>query len=74
MAGETSSSRVGGCNPCSDPEEEQPASCDNWRGIALLDVVGKLVARIVQSRLQIVAEQELPESQCGFRRGHGCTG
>ena len=25
MAGETSSSRVGGCDPCSDPKEGQPA-------------------------------------------------
>ena len=47
--------------------------CDNWRGIALLDVVGKLVARILQGRLQSLAERELPESQCGFRRGRGCT-
>ena len=45
----------------------------NWRGIALLDVVGKLVGRIVQSRLQVLAEKELPESQCGFRRGRSCT-
>ncbi len=45
--------------------------CDKWRGIALLGVVGKLVDRIVQSRLQVVAEKELPESQCGFRRGCG---
>ena len=55
------------------PKKGNLHSCDNWRGIALLDVVGKLVARIVQSRLQIVAEQELPESQCGFMRGRDCT-
>ena len=36
-------------------------------------MVGKLVARIVQNRLQVLAERELPESQCGFRRGRGCT-
>ena len=47
--------------------------CDNWRGIALVDVVGKLVGRIVQDRLQRLAEMELPESQCGFWRGRGCT-
>ena len=41
--------------------------------IALLDVVGKLAARIIQNRLQSVAEQELPKSQCGFRRGRGCN-
>ena len=48
-------------------------SCENWRGISLLDVVGKVAARVIQSRLQILAERELPESQCGFRWGRGCT-
>ena len=37
-------------------------SCDNWRGIALLEVVGKVVARVVQGRLQMLAERELPDS------------
>ena len=39
----------------------------------MLDVVGKVVARILQERLQRVVEEELPESQCGFRRGRGCS-
>ena len=49
--------------------------CDNWRRIVMLDVVGKLVTTcsIVQSRLQVLAEKGLPESQCGFRKGRGCT-
>ena len=47
--------------------------CDNWRGITLLDVIGKLVGRIVQNCLQQLAERELPESQCGFHRGRSCT-
>ena len=55
------------------PKKGNLQCCDNWRGIALLDVVGKLVARVVQTRLQKLAENELPESQCGFRRGRGCT-
>ena len=42
-------------------------------GISLLDVVGKLFARVIQDRLQEVAEDTLPESQCGFRKGRGCT-
>ena len=33
----------------------------------------KLVARVVQGRLQKLTEIELPESQCGFCRGRGCT-
>ena len=50
------------------PKKGNLRCCDNWRGIALLDVVGKLVARVVQNRSQQLAERELPESQCGFRR------
>jgi len=54
------------------PKKGDLRSCDNWRGIALLDVVGKVVARVLQARLQEVAEEELPESQCGFRKGRSC--
>ena len=45
--------------------------CDNLHGISLLDVVGKVFARIIQERLQMVAEHLLPESQSGFRKGTG---
>ena len=49
------------------------SKCDNWRSISLLDVVGKVIARILQDCLQKLAEDELPESQCGFRKGRGCS-
>ena len=55
------------------PKKGDLSICDNWRGISLLDVVGKVFARVMQMRLQIVAEEILPESQCGFRKGRGCT-
>ena len=54
------------------PKKGDLSECDNWRGISLLDVVGKVVARIIQGRLQVLAEEVLPESQCGFRSGRGC--
>ena len=54
------------------PKKGNLSSCDNWRGISLLDVVGKLCGRILQNRLQFLADSELPESQCGFRSGRGC--
>ena len=38
-------------------------------GISLLSVVGKVFARVVLTKLQILAERTLPESQCGFRTG-----
>ena len=54
------------------PKKGDLSRCDNWRGIALLEVVGKLCGRIIQDRLQSVLEDEVPESQCGFRAGRGC--
>ena len=51
------------------PKKGDLSICDNWRGISLLDVGGKLFAKTIQSRLQDVAEDVLPDSQCGFRRG-----
>ena len=47
--------------------------CDHWHGISLLDVIGKVLGRIVQGRLQVIAEKILPESQSGFRKGRGCA-
>ena len=54
------------------PKKGDLQHCDNWRGISLLDVVGKLFARVIQEHLQVIAEKVLPESQCGFRKGRGC--
>ena len=55
------------------PKKGNLKSCDNWRGISLLEVMGKVVARIIQGKLQKLAETELLESQCGFTKGRGCT-
>ena len=55
------------------PKKRNLQSCDNCRGISLLDVVGKIFGRIVQNRLLVIAEGLLPDSQCGFRKGRGCT-
>ena len=43
--------------------------CGNYRGISLLSIAGKILARIMLNRLiPSVAAKNLPESQCGFRR------
>ena len=42
--------------------------CNNNRGISLMSVTGKICARVVLPRLQKIAEQIYPESQCGFRK------
>ena len=47
-------------------------SCDNHRGISLLSIAGKILARVLLNRLLEHLEQGLlPESQCGFRAGRG---
>ena len=55
------------------PKKGDLRKCSKWRGISLLDVAGKVFARIVQERIQVIAEEILPDSQCGFRKGRGCT-
>nr|VZH90164.1 unnamed protein product [Spirometra erinaceieuropaei] len=48
--------------------------CDNHRGISLLNIAGKIFARILVNRLNNHLERGLlPESQCGFRRHRGTT-
>ena len=39
----------------------------------MLDVVGKICGTIVRNRLLVIAEGLHPDSQCGFRKGRGCT-
>ncbi|XP_047502747.1 uncharacterized protein LOC125048220 [Penaeus chinensis] len=47
-------------------------SCDNHRGISLLSIAEKILARILLNRLlQHLEQGHLPESQCGFRAEHG---
>ena len=55
------------------PQRGDLSHCDNWRGISLLEVVGKMADRLIQNHLQSRAEHLLPESQCGFRPNRGCA-
>ena len=49
-------------------------ACDNHRGISLLCIAGKILARVLLNRLIDHLENGiLPESQCGFRKGRGTT-
>ncbi|CAH1259012.1 PKD1L3 [Branchiostoma lanceolatum] len=50
------------------------ATCSNSRGISLLSSAGKVLTRIMLLRLiKAVAEEVLPESQCGFRKDRSTT-
>ena len=49
------------------------ACCDDHRGISLLSIAGKVLARIILNRLStyVFSSNIIPESQCGFRAGRG---
>ena len=52
----------------------EKSDCSNYRGITLLSIAGKILARVLLNRLvPAVAELHLPESQCGFRSNRGTT-
>ena len=50
-----------------------PQVCDNHRGISLLSIAGKILAKILMNRLNAHLDQAglIPESQCGFRNDRG---
>ncbi len=50
------------------------AVCGNSRGISLLSIAGKVLAKIMLSRLvEHISEALLPETQCGFRKSRSTT-
>ena len=46
---------------------------DNYRGISLMDVVGKVFSGILRDRLESFYEGKIVEEQAGFRKGRGCV-
>ena len=45
------------------------SNCNNYRGISLLCIVGKVFTRVALTKSQTLASCIYPESQCGFRAG-----
>ena len=51
---------------------DRAESCDNHRGISVLRIAGKIIARIILNRVtQHPLDDVLSESLCGFRRNRG---
>ena len=49
------------------------AICNNYRGIALPSIPGKVFAKAILNQFNPRAEQLLHQSQCGFSHGRGCA-
>ena len=45
--------------------------CDNYRGISLLSIPGKVLSLVLLDRLETIIDPQLMEGQCGFRKGRG---
>ena len=43
--------------------------CDNYRGIFLISVPGKVLALFLMERLQAIINPQLMDALCGFRKG-----
>ena len=54
------------------PKKGDLTKCDNWRGITLLSVPGKVFCVVLLRRLQQSVDNQLREQQAGFRRGRSC--
>jgi len=53
------------------PKKGYAKECSNYRTIALISHVSKVMLKILQDRLQQYMNQELPDVQTGFRKGRG---
>ena len=49
------------------------ALLDNYRGISLLSIPGKVYSMLIGQRIKAWANEQLLEAQCGFRPARGCS-
>ena len=53
----------------SNPKEKQCQKCSNYYTIALISHASKVMLKILQARLQLYLNCDLPDVQAGFRKG-----
>ena len=51
------------------PKENNAKKCSNYRTIALISHTSKVKLKMLQARLQLYVNQELPGVQARFRKG-----
>ena len=55
------------------PKKGTLTDCNNWRGITLLSVPGKILGKIIYNRVCAAVDDHLRKEQAGFRKGRGCV-
>ena len=53
------------------PKKVNAKECSNYCTIALISQASKVMLKILQARLQLYVNRELPDVQAGFRKGRG---
>ena len=55
------------------PKKGGLSDCNNWRGITLLSVPSKILAKIIIMRMSDAVDKSLRKEQAGFRKGRRCA-
>jgi len=55
------------------PKKGNLSNCNNWRGLTLLSVFSKIMARIILERIKGRINSTLKRHQAGFRCGQSCV-
>jgi hypothetical protein len=55
------------------PKKGDLSNCNNYRGITLLSVPGKVFNRVLLNRMKNIVDPELRDEQAGFRQNRSCT-
>ena len=53
------------------PKKGNAKECSNYHTIALISHTSKVMLKILQARLQLYMNQEIPDDQAGFIKGRG---
>ena len=54
-----------------NPKKGNAKECSNYRTVALISHASRIMLKILQARLQLYVNRELPDVQVGFRKGRG---
>ena len=55
------------------PKKGDLGNCNNYRGITLLSIPGKIFNRIILNRIKDTVDNSLRDEQAGFRKNRSCT-
>ncbi|CAH8514717.1 unnamed protein product [Schistosoma haematobium] len=55
------------------PKKGDLSKCENYRGITLLSIPGKVFNRLLLNRMKFAVDAQLRDQQAGFRKDRSCT-